>query len=275
MENKMYIRRFNSIDRLSHIFLVVTFMLLALTGAAQIFWFTQWSVPLKWLLGSYQQLRNIHIITGWIMTIGFLIHIALIVVRIDWRYPIKSLFGPDSLVPVWRDFMEFFQNLLWFIGLSGKARFERWTYYEKFDYWAVFWGIPILFFTGIMLIYPLETSYVLPGWIINLAHLVHRAEAVLAVTYIVLIHIVVGHFRRSTFPLNEVIFSGGVQLDHLQEEKPHWVMRLKMGGQLATMAVTMPTLWFRIFYFLFAYIIIALGLFLLASAWPYSFLLPI
>ena len=140
---------------------------------------------------------------------------------------------------------------------------------------AVFWGIPILFFSGLMLIYPLQASGVLPGWTLNVALVLHRAEAVLAVTYIILIHIVVGHFRRSTFPLNDVMFSGSARLDRLEEEKPDWVQRLKSGGQLAGLAVTTPALWFRILYFLFAYAIIVLGLYLLIAALPYRHLLHI
>lgn len=26
----------------------------------------------------------------------------------------------------------------WFVGKGPRPIFERWTYYEKFDYWAVF-----------------------------------------------------------------------------------------------------------------------------------------
>ena len=275
MESNAQIRRFSSIDRFTHIFLIVTFMLLAITGAAQTFWAAEWATPLKSLFGSYQQLREIHIITGWAMTIGFVVHIVYVLVRLDWSRPVESLIGPDSLVPVWRDFKEFFQRLLWFVGMSKNTRFERWTYYEKFDYWAVFWGVPILFFTGLLLIYPLTASQLLPGWTINVAQLIHRAEAVLAVTYIVLIHIMVGHFRRNTFPLNETMFSGSVPLAHLEDEKPDWVARLKASGEIASMVMTAPAIWFRIVYFVFAYLIIALGLFLLISAWPYSHLLHI
>jgi cytochrome b subunit of formate dehydrogenase len=267
------IRRFTALDRFTHLFLIVTFMTLAVTGAAQAFWSTDWATPLRWMFNNHAQLRQAHVITGWAMTIGFLVHIVLVVSRVDWRRPLISLFGPDSLVPVWRDLKEFGQRLLWFTGLSGNVRFERWTYYEKFDYWAVFWGIPILFFTGLMLIYPLEASRLVPGWTLNLAALVHRAEAVLAVTYIVFVHLVIGHFRRSTLPLNDAMFSGSVSLHHLEQEKPDWLDRLKATGRMTGLAVAAPALWFRVVYFLFGYAIIALGLYLVISALPYRELL--
>ena len=270
MEASMRIRRFTGFDRVTHVFLIVTFMVLAFTGAAQAFAETAWGRHLLWAMGGYQQVKDIHIIAGWAMTIGFVAHIVVVLSRVDWRHPWRSLFGPDSLIPKWRDFKEFVQRFLWFFGLGKAPRFERWTYLEKFDYWAVFWGIPLLFITGFMLQYPLDTSYVLPGWALNVASLLHRAEAVLAVVYIIIVHLLFGHLRRSTFPLNDAMFSGSVPIDHLEEEKPDWVARLKDEGRLAVMAVAVPAMWFRILYFVFAYGIILSGVYLVLSALPYS-----
>jgi thiosulfate reductase cytochrome b subunit len=221
-------------------------------------------------MGGYDQVMAIHIVSGWAMTIGFVVHILWVLARVDWRHPLRSLFGPDSLVPKWRDFKEFGQRFLWFLGLAKAPRFERWTYLEKFDYWAVFWGVPLLFFTGLMLQYPIESSQLLPGWTLNVALVLHRAEAVLAVTYIVIIHLIFGHFRRSTFPLNEAMFSGSVPIGHLEEEKSDWVSRLRSEGRLAAMSVRAPILWFRALYFLFAYGVIVLGVYLIVRAIPYS-----
>lgn len=270
MEAVARVRRFTGIDRFTHLFLIITFMILAVTGVAQTVMHTDWGRELLWLMGGYEQAKAVHLAAGWAMTIGFVVHIVLALARLDWRQPIRSLFGPDSLVPKWRDFKEFGQRFLWFFGLAKAPQFERWTYLEKFDYWAVFWGVPLLFITGLMLYYQIEISRILPGWTLNVALVLHRAEAVLAVVYIVLIHLVFGHFRRSTFPLNETMFSGNVTLEHLEEEKPDWVARLRKEERLARMAVATPALWFRAVYFLFAYATIAFGLYLVLLALPYA-----
>lgn len=270
MEAVIRVRRFTGIDRLTHVLLIVTFMILAVTGAAQVVMHTDWGRQLLWLMGGYQQVKAVHIAAGWAMTIGFAVYIIMALARVDWSRPGRSLFGPDSLIPTWRDFKEFGQRFLWFLGLAKAPRFERWTYLEKFDYWAVFWGIPLLFITGLMLYYPIETSRILPGWTLNVASVLHRAEAVLALVYIVLIHLVFGHFRRSTFPLNDAMFTGGVPLDHLEQEKPDWVARLRREGRLARIAVAAPALWFRALYFIFAYATIAFGVYLVLSALPYA-----
>ena len=273
MEASVRIRRFTGIDRLTHIFLIITFMILAFTGAAQAFYETSWGRQLVWFMGGYQQVKSIHIITGWAMSIGFVVHIVITLSRINWRHPWHSLFGPDSLIPTWRDFKEFGQRLIWFTGLGKAPQFERWTYLEKFDYWAVFWGIPLLFITGIMLIYPVGTSQLLPGWTLNVAALLHRAEAVLAIVYIIVIHLLFGHFRRSTFPLNDTMFSGSAPVAHLEDEKPDWVTRLRDEGHLLALVVATPAIWFRVLYFVFAYAIIISGVYLVISALPYSHLL--
>ena len=84
--------------------------------------------------------------------------------------------------------------------MGPAPRFDRWTYFEKFDYWAVYWGLPLLAVTGLMAMYPLVTSQFLPGWSLNIAVLLHRAEALLAVTYIFVVHFFVGHLRPMSFP---------------------------------------------------------------------------
>ncbi|HOS87696.1 MAG TPA: aminotransferase class I/II-fold pyridoxal phosphate-dependent enzyme, partial [Burkholderiaceae bacterium] len=41
-------------------------------------------------------------------------------------------------VPDIRDIRDMF---LWFFNRGPMPKFDRWTYWEKFDFWAVFWGM--------------------------------------------------------------------------------------------------------------------------------------
>lgn len=266
----MRVRRFTLTDQLTHVWLIVTFMVLAVTGAGRLYETTDWGRQLTVLFGGPEQALLVHIWAGWLMTGGFVVHLIVLFSRVDWSRPGRSLTGPDSLLPVGRDVREFGRRLIWFLGIGKGARFERWTYWEKFDYWAVFWGLPLLFATGFILIYPVEASRILPGWLLNIALLLHRAEAILAVGYIVIFHLLIGHFRRSTFPLNEAMFAGSVELEELEEEKPEWVARLRREGRLEQLSAAPPATWFRVVYILFAYAVIALGLYLLIFGGYYS-----
>lgn len=44
-------------------------------------------------------------------------------------------------MPRLQDFRGLIDNFKWFLGFGERLQFDRWTYWEKFDYLAVFWGI--------------------------------------------------------------------------------------------------------------------------------------
>ena len=190
--------------------------------------------------------------------------------RIDWEHPIQSLLGPDSLVPNLQDLKNLKQRLFWFFGLAPAPRFDRWTYFEKFDYWAVYWGLPLLAVTGLMSMFPLMTSSVLPGWSLNIAVLLHRAEAILAVTYVFIVHFFVGHLRPTSFPMNEAMFSGNVTLHEVVEEKPAWLDRIRQEGLEENMTARQPATWYRAAYMFFGFAAVASGIYLLINGIIYS-----
>ena len=45
-------------------------------------------------------------------------------------------------------------HIRWFVGGGPRPRFDRFTYWEKFDYWAVFWGMGIIGASGLLLWFP-------------------------------------------------------------------------------------------------------------------------
>ena len=128
---------------------------------------------------------------------------------------------------------------------------------------AVFWGVPLLGVTGLLLMNPLITSYFLPGWVLNVILLLHRAEALLAMLYIFIIHFTIGHFRHGMFPMNECMFAGSVELEELRREKPLWIVRLEEDGKLEEAMVPAPPRWFRVAYFAFGFLALSVGLYLL------------
>ena len=187
------IKRFNRIDRLFHLFLMITFILQAATGFSRLFITTAWGKKFSYIFGGYESALVIHKWVGVLMIIGFVIHTIHLLIRVDWRNLTRSLFGPDSLVPNFQDIRHLGQRIRWFFGLGSPPKLDRWSYWEKFDYWAVYWGLPLLAITGLMSMYPFLTSRFLPGWSLNIALLRHRAEAILAVAYIFIVHFFIGH----------------------------------------------------------------------------------
>jgi len=259
------IKRFSIADRLFHLFLMLTFMIQTATGFGRLFISTKWGKQISAVFGGYDSSLLVHKWVGVLMVVGFLVHTVYLLARVDWKNPAKSIFGPDSLVPNFQDFKDFGRRVKWLFGLGPKPALNRWTYWEKFDYWAVYWGLPLLAITGLMLMAPLLTSRFLPGWALNIAVLLHRAEAILAITYIFIVHFFIGHFRPTSFPMNEAMFSGSVSMDEVQEEKSAWIDRLRHRGVLETSAATVPATWFRVIYFVFGYVMVIIGVYLLIN----------
>lgn len=270
MSPKTRIKRFSVVDRLFHLSLMLTFVVQAATGFGRLYVATGWGQGLCALFGGYESALEVHKWVGVLMIIGFLVHTLYLLTRIRWQQPIKSIFGPDSLVPNARDFRHLGRRIAWFFGVGGTPRMERWTYWEKFDYWAVYWGMPLLAITGLMAMYPLHTSRMLPGWSLNIASLLHRAEAILAVAYIFIVHFFIGHLRPSSFPMNEGMFAGSVPLEEAVEEKADWVARLKQEGRFEAALTTPPAAWYRVLYYIFGYAVLLFGIYLLINGIVYS-----
>lgn len=266
----MRIKRFSILERVFHLFLMITFLIQATTGFSRTFHATTWGKKFIYLFGGYENSLWVHKWIGALMIAGFLIHTVYILNRIRWHSFGQSIFGPDSLVPNLQDFKHLGQRILWFFGLGPPPKLDRWSYWEKFDYWAVYWGLPLLAITGLMAIFPLATSRILPGWSLNVAVFLHRAEAVLAVTYIFIIHFFIGHLRPSSFPMNEAMFTGSVGLEEAIQEKPAWVQRLKDEGKLETIEGSSSALWYRTLYFVFGYAIVIFGVYILINGIIYS-----
>jgi hypothetical protein len=143
-----------------------------------------------------------------------------------------ALFGPDSMVPSFQDWRDFVAHQKWFFGKGPKPQFDRWTYWERFDYFAVFWGIFIIGASGLIMWFPEFFTRFLPGWVINIALILHSDEALLAAGFIFTFHFFNTHFRIEKFPMDTVIFSGRISKTELVHERRRWYERLVASGRL-------------------------------------------
>ena len=81
----------------------------------------------------------------------------------------------------------------------------------------------------------------LPGWIFNIASLVHGEEALLAVGFIFTIHFFNGHLRPAKFPMDTVVFTGRISEHELKDERRLEYDRLTREGRLAPSETTPPS----------------------------------
>jgi cytochrome b subunit of formate dehydrogenase len=136
------------------------------------------------------------------------------------------------MVPQLKDIRDVIGMFKWFLGRGPRPRFERYSYMEKFDYWAVFWGVAIIGSSGLLLWFPEFFARFLPGWVFNVATIVHGDEALLAMSFIFTIHFFNVHFRPEKFPIDLVIFTGRHTVDYIKDEHPLEYERRRQAGAL-------------------------------------------
>jgi cytochrome b subunit of formate dehydrogenase len=236
-----HLLRFDRFDRLLHGFLMLSFLGLAMTGLPLLFSGAPWAGKLARVLGGFYVTHRLHRLFATILITVFLTHVGRLLNRVIVRKDYSIFWGPSSMVPQPKDIAEMYRHLRWFVGLGERPKFDRYTYWEKFDYWAVFWGMGIIGGSGILLWFPVFFSHLVPGWVFNVALLVHGEEALLAVGFIFTIHFFNSHLRPEKFPMDMVIFTGRVDEKELREERPAEYARLAADPARPPRYVRAPT----------------------------------
>jgi len=230
---KLY-RRFTVFQRSLHGIMLLSFFTLALTGMVLKFSFMGWAQALASFLGGFATTGFLHRF-GAVTLIGvFIVHLWDVRRRKKesgqtWR---QVFTGRDSLIFTKTDLREFWQSIRWFFGRGPRPKYGRYTYWEKFDYFAFFWGMLVIGSTGLFLWFPEIFTIVFPGWWVNVATIIHSDEALLAVGFIFTIHFYNTHFRPDKFPMDPVIFTGRVSVEELQADKPGEYEELVAQGEL-------------------------------------------
>src|ERR1035437_1845704 len=161
--------RFTPFERTLHLMVVTSFLLLVITGMPLKFYYTDWAKVIFNLIGGAGVARSLHHFGAIVTFAYFVLHICELVVslwrgrksirnpetgRIELRRIWGAIFGPDSMVPSLQDWRDFVAHQKWFFGKGARPQFDRWTYWERFDYFAVFWGVAIIGLSGLVMWYP-------------------------------------------------------------------------------------------------------------------------
>ncbi|MEW6410252.1 MAG: cytochrome b/b6 domain-containing protein, partial [Nitrospirota bacterium] len=188
------VERFNIHYRIQHIILFTTFIIVALTGWSLKYPEVEYSSWWIKIWGGPETAGIIHRVAGITMLLDFVYHL----IYIGYRFSKGNL--SFDIVPAPKDFVDFFQNIKYFLGISSqKPKFGRFTYTQKFDYWAVFWGIFIIGTSGLALAFPTKTAILIPSWASNwvweLLYVMHSDEALLAIVFIFFWHFYNEHLK--------------------------------------------------------------------------------
>ena len=210
--------RFDLSQRAEHLFLLVSFTILGITGLAQKYATTAMGESVLGLLGGIESSRLIHRGFAVVLMAVSIYHIVAVLYRIVVKRVSLSMF------PVLEDFKHLYQDVLYYLGRrKRKAYYGRYTYVEKAEYLAVVWGTLIMAVTGFMMWNPIATARWLPGESIPAAKAAHGGEALLAVLAIILWHFYHVHVRQ----FNKSMFTGQLTEEEMQHEHPAELAMIK------------------------------------------------
>ena len=240
------IEKWNPWQRAQHILVFITFTICAFTGFvtwlnANPLWrqvyiegLVSFSGPPPYFLwpsfsGPYQLILFIHIISGIIMGFVMLLHFGYYGARIivdkirgysvREKWPLLQIFSLD--------FVKYMlHRSMWLI--NPKHPLPEWVHKydpeELFEYWGEFAGGILIGVTGILM------TVWGPSVGAGLAFIFHTREAILAVMFLLLVHMAYTHLNPIVFPYKEVFHSGKMPLDIVKEEHPRWYEELKREG---------------------------------------------
>ncbi len=240
--NGPYVWRFSPLERVLHVMIIVSFFGLVITGTPLLFSYAPWARALIRLVGGFEAAAFIHRVCAVITFAYFFIHVGNLTYRIA-RSPNKKGFfwGPDSMVAQPKDLRDLVQTFKWFVGRAPRPRFDRFNYMDKLDYWGEFWGVTIIGGSGLILWFSEFFARLLPGWLFNVATIVHGIEAILASGIIFTIHFFNVNLRPEKFPIDVVMFTGRATVDYMKEEHPLQYERLVRENALDALMAPPPS----------------------------------
>jgi cytochrome b subunit of formate dehydrogenase len=222
VEHRLYVRM-TAHERVQHAVLVISFVLLVISGFMLRYPEAWWVVAIRNVSGRAFELRGIfHRIAGVVMLVGGAWHVAYLA----FTKPGRSLFF--ALLPRKRDLIDPWQVLRYNLGLaSTKPEFPRFSYVEKSEYWALVWGTLLMGITGAILWFDNTSMGLFTKLGFDISRTIHFYEAILATLAIIVWHFYFVLFNPDVYPMNLAWLTGRMSEREMLEEHPLELKRLK------------------------------------------------
>ncbi len=213
-------RRFALSQRIEHLLTLSSFVVLAVTGLPQKYAGADWAKTMIAVLGGIESVRIIHRVAATVLMLETVYH----VVGLGYRLVVQRV--RLTMLPGLNDAKEGLAAFMYNLGLRrDPPQAGRFSFGEKFEYWALVWGTVVMVITGFMLWNPIATTNFLPGQVIPAAKAAHGGEALLAVLSIIIWHMYHVHIRS----FNKSMFTGKMSEHEMLEEHPRELADLKAG----------------------------------------------
>jgi formate dehydrogenase subunit gamma len=215
-------KRFDLNQRIQHVWLFVTTVVLALTGFAAMN-YESWGRLIIVPMGGLQINWDIHLFTAFMLGVLIVYHFFFYSVK----YLAARARGEHPSLPIMMGMgmvKEVIQNMKYMVGRGEEPKYGKYDYGQKFDYWGIYWGMVILAAPGVLLwIYGYSLG--------TLPFIFHTDEAMLAVLFLLVFHFYQTHWNPRAFPVNGVFLSGTITEGEMQQEHPLELERIRREGK--------------------------------------------
>jgi formate dehydrogenase subunit gamma len=217
MTTKRYsYRRFGLFFRIQHAVLFSSVILAVITGLPMKYpdaWLSRVAVM---LMGGVEMRSFLHHAAGLTMVVLALTHVIYYVL-IDRRIP----FYKRPILIRWQDAKDLVQHQQYNLGLrTDFPRMGRYTWFEKFDYVGVTWGLLVMGLTGLPMLYMDQALHFIPLSWLQALWAAHGDEAMLATLFLLVIHMYHVHFSPERFPMSLTWWHGRVTREDMEKYHP-------------------------------------------------------
>ncbi|UCF20796.1 MAG: cytochrome b/b6 domain-containing protein [Gemmatimonadota bacterium] len=234
-ESSRFVMRFDRTQIVQHLLLTISFIMLVITGFALRFPEAWWVEGLS-SVGMTETVRgDLHRIFAVVMVVTSLYHMWYIFLTNRGRDEFRSI------MPAWRDIKELYDNIRYYTFQSrNKAKFGRYDYTQKAEYWALVWGTIVMILTGIILWWPQWAVRILPSWSVSAAQTIHYYEAWLATLAVIVWHFFFVIFHPEEYPMSWTWLTGKMSEESVKRHHPGWYEEIKKSGGVEQAASQKP-----------------------------------
>ncbi len=203
-------------ERLQHGALALSFTLLVLTGFMLRYPEAWWVLAIRRLSDRFFTLRSLtHRVSAVVMVAASLYHVGYLAFTARGRQLVRDLW--------WRgkDLRDAVATLRYNTGVSKqRPEYDRFSYIEKSEYWALVWGTLVMTVTGIVMWFDNTFIRLLTKLGYDVSRTIHFWEAWLAMLAILVWHFYFVIFNPDVYPMNMSWLNGKLTEREMEEEHP-------------------------------------------------------
>jgi formate dehydrogenase gamma subunit len=219
--------RMSLMFRIQHALLMVTLLVLALTGFALMYHENWLGRTLIRLEGGFLYRGFLHRAAASLLMGQLLFHAFYMLLTREGKKELGEFFLRRQ------DFSDFLQSIRYNLGVAAEyPRFGKYGYKEKFQYWGATLGIFLISVTGVLLWAETFSMRFFPKLVLDVTLIIHGYQGLLAFVILLFWHVYNEHLHPSVFPMNNAWLTGRVEAEWLRLEHPLEYEKLKREGVL-------------------------------------------